>query len=258
MSESTQILRISFWIKFLRDFRNLLPFLFACFWDIERLFVVVYVFCSLVLFEDFHSGLSLAVILGIDYPSGVHLNLVPVETSSPEWYDPLHSQMKFPWKVERGIPPMQRPTQSQTHSVSHNQNKTLSMTLNPNPSRNLPQKEFTRPFPPSGQKIFAEIHYFSKSHCLVTNELRKKDSDKDRSLPSLRGPTRLRKLRHVSESPKRHWISAPESFSFAFFDPKTKTNCEGETLYRAPISVTPSGSRMQKISSSRIFFWVSF
>ena len=96
-----------------------------------------------------------------------------------------------------------------------------------------------------------------KSHCLVTNELRKKDSDKDRSLPSLRGPTRLRKLRHVSESPKRHWISAPESFSLAFFDRKTKTNCEGETLYRAPVSVTPSGSRMRKISSSRIFFWVS-
>ena len=128
----------------------------------ERLFVVISVFCSLVLFEDFHSGLSLAVILGIDYPSGVHLNLVPVEKSSPEWYDPLHSQIKFPWKVERGIPPMQRPTQSQTHSVSHNQSKTLSVTLSPNPSQNVPQKEFTGPFLPSGQKIFAGIHYFSK------------------------------------------------------------------------------------------------
>ena len=69
---------------------------------------------------------------------------------------------KFPWKVERGIPPMQRPTQSQTHSVSHNQSKTLSVTLSPNPSQNVPQKEFTGPFLPSGQKIFAGIHYFSK------------------------------------------------------------------------------------------------
>ena len=72
----------------------------------ERLFVVISVFCSLVLFEDFHSGLSLAIILSINYPSRVHLNLVPVEKSSPEWYDPLHSQMKFPWKGEWGIPPM--------------------------------------------------------------------------------------------------------------------------------------------------------
>ena len=43
----------------------------------------------------------------------------------------------------------------------------------------------------------------------------------------------------------------------SFFDPKTKTNFEGETLYRAPISVTPSDSRIRKISDSRIFFWAS-
>ena len=72
-------------------------------------------------------------------------------------------------------------------------------------------------------------------------------------LPSLRGPTRLRKLWHISESSKRHWIAVPESFSFAVFDPKTKTNFEVDTLYRAPISVTPSDSRMRKISDSRIF-----
>ena len=69
------------------------------------------------------------------------------------------------------------------------------------------------------------------------------------SFPFLRGPTRFRKFRHTSESLKRHWISVPASFSFGVFDPKTKTNFEGETLYRAPTSV--------KISDSRIFLGVS-
>ena len=77
------------------------------------------------------------------------------------------------------------------------------------------------------------------------------------SLPFLREPTRLRKLRQTSESPKRHSISVPWSFSFAVLDPKTKTNFAGETLYRAPISVTRSDSRMRKISDSRIILWVS-
>ena len=77
------------------------------------------------------------------------------------------------------------------------------------------------------------------------------------SLPFLRGPTRLWKFRQISESPKRHWISVPSSFSFAAFDPKTKTNFQGETLYRRPISVTRSDFRMRKISDSRIFLWVS-
>ena len=52
---------------------------------------------------------------------------------------------------------------------------------------------------------------------------------KIRSLPFLRGPTRFRKLRHISESLKRHWISVPSSFSFTVFDPMTKTNFEGDT-----------------------------
>ena len=76
-------------------------------------------------------------------------------------------------------------------------------------------------------------------------------------LPFLRGPIRLWKLRQIPEWPKRHWISVPWSFSLAVFDPKTKTNFEGETLYRAPISVTPSDSGVRKISDSRIFLWVS-
>ena len=77
------------------------------------------------------------------------------------------------------------------------------------------------------------------------------------SLPFLRGPTRLWKLKRRSESPKRYWICVFSSFSFVACDPKTKTNFEEETLYRAPISVTPSDSRIRKISVSRIFFWVS-
>ena len=77
------------------------------------------------------------------------------------------------------------------------------------------------------------------------------------SLPFLRGPTRLWKFKQISESPKRRWIPVFSSFSFAAFDSKTKTNFEGETLYRAPISVTPSDFRIRKISDSKIFFWVS-
>ena len=77
------------------------------------------------------------------------------------------------------------------------------------------------------------------------------------SVPFLRGPIRLWKFKQSSESPKRHWISVCSSFSYAAFDPKTKTNFNGETLYRAPISVTPSDFRIRKISDSKIFFWVS-
>ena len=103
------------------------------------------------------------------------------------------------------------------------------------------------PFPVSDESIkfvstFEYRHYLSKagegeSHHLVANELRKEYGHKD--FPFLRGPIGFRKLRQISESPKWHRISAPWSFSFAAFDPKTKTNFEGETLYRAPISVTP-------------------
>ena len=67
--------------------------------------------------------------------------------------------------------------------------------------------------------------------------------------PFLRGPTRFRKFRHISESLKWHWISITASFSFAVYDSNTKTNSEGETLYKVPISV--------KRSDSRIYFWVS-
>ena len=109
---------------------------------------------------------------------------------------------------------------------------------------------------------FEHRHYLSKigedePHYLVTNEHRKEDGYKIGFLPFLRGPTGLRKLRQISESSKRHWISVPCSFSFPVFDPKTKTNFEGEILYRAPISVTLSDSRIQKITDSRIFLWVS-
>ena len=76
-------------------------------------------------------------------------------------------------------------------------------------------------------------------------------------LQFLKGSTRLRKLRQISESPKPHWISVPWNFSFAVFDLRAKTNFEGETLYRAAISVSPSDSGMREISDSRSFLWVS-
>ena len=104
-------------------------------------------------------------------------------------------------------------------------------------------EDSTMSFPVSDESIkfvstFEYRHYLSKagegeSHHLVANELRKEYGHKD--FPFLRGPIRFRKLRQISESPKRHWIFVPWSFSFAAFDPKTKTNFEGETLYRAPI-----------------------
>ena len=52
-------------------------------------------------------------------------------------------------------------------------------------------------------------------------------------LPFLREPICLRKLRQISESPKQYGISVPWSFSFAIFNPKTKVDFEGETLYRS-------------------------
>ena len=114
---------------------------------------------------------------------------------------------------------------------------------------------------------FEHRHYLSKivegePHYLVTNELRgawslmssgRRMVTKIGFLPFLRGPIRLQKLRQISESPKRHWISVPRSFSFADFDPRAKTNFEGETSYMARISVTPSDSGMRRIFNSGVF-----
>ena len=64
-----------------------------------------------------------------------------------------------------------------------------------------------------------------ESHCLVTNELRKENSHKNRfSLISERTPTRLWKFRQICESPKRHWVSVSSDFSFAALDPGAGTN----------------------------------
>ena len=125
-----------------------MSFLSACFLDLERLFVVISVFCSFIIRRFlFRFVLSFKL---FDYPSEVHLNLVPVEKSSLEWYDPLDSQMKFTLK--------EPPTQSQTHFVSKNQSRTLIPTQDLNPSQNLPQKEFSHPFSLTAQKIFSGIH----------------------------------------------------------------------------------------------------
>ena len=53
-----------------------------------------------------------------------------------------------------GIPPKEPPTHIQTHSVSQNQSRTLSLTQRLNPSQNFPLKKFSR----TAQKIFAGIH----------------------------------------------------------------------------------------------------
>ena len=122
----------------------------------KRLFVIISIFCSFTIRRFlFRFVLSFKL---FDYPSELYLNLVPVEKSSPEWYDPLDSQMKFPRKAERGIPPKEPPTQSQTYSVSQNQSRTLSSTQSLNLSQNLSQKDFLRPFPLTAQIIYAGIH----------------------------------------------------------------------------------------------------
>ena len=78
------------------------------------------------------------------------------------------------------------------------------------------------------------------------------------SFPFLKGSTRFRKFSLISDSPKRHWISAPASFSFVAFDPKNKTNFERQTLYRAPIPVTPSDSRIRKYPILELFLWAYY
>ena len=75
------------------------------------------------------------------------------------------------------------------------------------------------------------------------------------SLPFLRGPICLLKLRQISELSKQHWIFVPWSFSFAVFDPKTKTNFEGETLYRAPISFFVYTEHTKWASSDLSLIW---
>ena len=78
------------------------------------------------------------------------------------------------------------------------------------------------------------------------------------SFPFLKGPTRFRKFSLISDSPKRHWISVPASFSFAVFGPTTKTNFERQTLHRV-IPVTQLPPQILEYGNIRILepFWVS-
>ena len=110
----------------------------------------------------------------------------------------------------------------------------------------LPLKTDTT-FPKWGKAILAAWSLMYSGRLIVT---------KIGSFPFMRGSICSQKLSFISESPKRYWISAPWSFSFAVFDLKIRINFEGETFYRAPISFTSSGSRIRKISDSRIFFWI--
>ena len=75
-----------------------------------------------LLFKDFCAGLSLA----LNY-------FIILQTCIWIWF-------WFPAKTERGIPPKEPPTQSQTHSVSSNQSRTLSPTHSLNPRQNLPSE----------------------------------------------------------------------------------------------------------------------
>ena len=92
----------------------------------------------------------------------------------------------------------------------------------------------------------------SLTTCSLMNSGRKKVT-KIGSLPSLKGPTgRNYGMFAEIKACFRTTKTVPESFSFAVFDPETKTNFEGESMYRTPIPVTPSDSRIRKISDSKI------
>ena len=108
-------------------------------------------------------------------------------------------------------------------------------------------------FPIKFMPVFKDRYCFTKigegkSHCLVTNELRKKDSDKDRFLPISETTNSFPEIQGRWNGIGSLYLQASPSPSLIF---------EGETLYRAPIPVTPSDSRWRQISGSRIFFWVS-
>ena len=79
-----------------------------------KIYLLLYLFPVHLLFEDFCSGLSLALNHLIILQRCIWIWFPEVLKSSPESYDPLDSQMKFPPKAERGIPPKEPPTQSQT------------------------------------------------------------------------------------------------------------------------------------------------
>ena len=85
--------------SFLRSFVLLVCLFLRC-----GTFICCYiVFCSFTIRRSlFRLVFSFKL---FDYPSEVHLNLVPVEKSSPEWYDPFDSQKKFLPKAELGTPP---------------------------------------------------------------------------------------------------------------------------------------------------------
>ena len=155
MSESDQI---CFWLKFLKVFRDLLPLLFACFLDVERLFVAISVSCSFTIWRFlFRFVFSFKP---FDYPSEVHLNLV---SGSLQAFSGVVWSFKFSDEVssEGWTGDSSKGTTDQepgSHSVSQNQSRTLSPAQSLNPSQNLPPKEFPRSFPPTAQKIFAGIH----------------------------------------------------------------------------------------------------
>ena len=82
---------------------------------------------------------------------------------------------------------------------------------------------------------------------------KEKNVTKIGSFSFLRRPDhRFWKLRIISLSPKRLWISVSCSYSLADFDLNT-INFEEKSLYRVLISVTPSVFRIRKISDYRKF-----
>ena len=104
---------------------------------------------------------------------------------------------------------------------------------------------------------FENSHNFSKigegkSHCLVTNELRKENGHKNRFCPI------SEKTNSFTEIQTGFWIAktALDVCTFKFL-PRRFWSRQGsiQTLCRAPISVAPSDSRVRKMSDSRIFLW---
>ena len=109
---------------------------------------------------------------------------------------------------------------------------------------------------------FEYRHYLSKigegePHCLVNNELRKEDGHKDRFSSISERINSFTKIKTDFLIAKTALDLCTLKFFLRRFLSKGQKKFEGETLYRAPISVTPSDSEMRKISDPRVFLWVS-
>ena len=152
MSESNQILWIFFWLRFLKVFIDLLSFLFARFLDMECLFAGISVFCSLVLFEDFRSGLSLAVISGnwLSFRGAFESGSRREVFYGVAWSFRFSNEISFEgWTGDSS----ERTTDPESDSLCQSESKQGSDSESESESASS-SEGIPRPSPPLAQKIF--------------------------------------------------------------------------------------------------------